>query len=129
LLGFHGSGFSGRYADLALEASSDWVLASSTEYYRPDNTTLIDTTDANGWFTFVLDNSIDQKNRIVWTGLSPITGLIDNGSNQNCQNWSTSVFSQDGRYGHDNYVNGDSVNVSNIGCNTVGHIYCVEQKI
>lgn len=68
----------------------DWVFAANTSYYRPGLAVRIGTTNANGLFTFPLENSMvaPAESSLIWTGFAvtdpdPVNWLSGN----NCTNW------------------------------------------
>ncbi len=76
----------------------DWPLAPSTEYRRPDGTTVIAKTNAKGLFD-TLSASISMTDDFVWTGLSPNgmgTGTNWTTSSSTCADWSSTSSSQTG---------------------------------
>lgn len=76
----------------------DWPLAPSTEYRRPDGTTVIGKTNAKGLFD-TLDAAIGNSDDYVWTGLAPNgmgTGTNWTTSTYTCADWSSAVASQMG---------------------------------
>ena len=67
------------------EIGQDWVFGANQTYYRLDGTTVIDTTDANGVFTFEMDNTVMASivNANTWTGME-----IDmTESTHTCDSW------------------------------------------
>lgn len=105
---------------------TDWVLKTSQEYRRTDETTVIGTTTSNGIFnvglpTPTLDNAIGTVSTFVWTGLAG-----DWTSNNDCTNWTSTAGTG---------TNGQAVNTNNIflfnnsgdGCSNTRVVYCVEQ--
>lgn len=104
----------------------DWVLATTTPYYRTDCTTLINTTSTKGLLSFGLTNTISATNAGVWTGMS--NGWV---ASNVCSSWASAAAGSNGDLGYTSYTNGGAINVGGTTspdtCDNSFHLYCVEQ--
>lgn len=101
---------------------SGWVLEPITDYYRTDGNK-IDTTNANGWFDFDLQNSIGIGPDVyVWTGLNINGEAYQDGE---CRGWTDTLGR--GVIGASFLTNSGAFTASDVACSSTRYLYCVEQ--
>lgn len=102
---------------------TDWVLAASTTYVRPDGTTIIGTTDSNGIFDFDLTHAFEATGNMIWTGLNADWTT----SSSVCTVWDTSSGGVSGAIGLTDEASFSAISAGSQTCNNTIHLACVEQ--
>lgn len=101
----------------------DWVVKPNTKYIRVVDNAVISTSNAFGLFDFPLENSFDDNNENVWTGLSG-DWRIEN----SCNNW-TSDDSESGASGVTDEIGSKSIRELLFCSTSSTRLYCVEQGL
>ncbi len=103
--------------------TTNWVLKASSEYRRPDGTTVIGTTNADAYFTFPLTNSIDSISATVWSGF---TSTYNVANLSTCSGWMDGTPGSDGMIADIGAVTSDAVSMSSQSCNQQHSLLCAE---
>jgi hypothetical protein len=113
-----------RFSD-RIPAGADWVFLPATTYYRPDQTTVIATTDAGKKFPASLTSTITTTNIIARTGFANGFGISIN----NCTEFTDGVDNSNNvSSGWANSLTTDTMLASSgMPCTSTSPIICVEQ--
>ena len=103
---------------------TDWPLLAGTQYYKPDGSTPLDLSDANGIFAPPLTNALTGTVADVWTGMNNMWAL---NVGLSCQSWTSNLLADNGRVGAANSATATFVNAASRTCDQPATLYCAEQ--
>ena len=104
--------------------ATDWPIVPSTTYYKPDGTTVLDTSDGNGIFAPPLTNALVGGAANVWTGMNNMWAI---NAGLSCQSWTSGLNAENGRVGAANATGATFVNSLSQTCDVPAALYCAEQ--
>lgn len=106
----------------------DWVFAANTSYYRPGLAVRIGTTDANGLFSFPLENAMVADSSLIWSGFTVTDPApVDWTTGNDCVNWTGGVGDA-GSYGASGDTSDHAIAAALAGCDiTYANLICVSQ--
>ncbi len=106
----------------------NWVLEPSTEYRRPDKTTIIGTTTSGGIFAHPLTNSWTGVNEEYWTAQNVSWATATNAGAPSCVDWQSNASNNGAAVGLGNATDVTAVRSAVVACDQMRKVLCVEQK-
>jgi hypothetical protein len=104
-----------------------WPLSGNMQYRQsglaPETHVLFGTTNASGIFSGSLEGGLAELSTNAWTGLNNDW----TSSTDDCVNWSSNAGGNSGSVGDASSTTMDAFRKSNVFCNVVSKLYCVQQ--